>query len=251
MFDGIRDYGTPLQYFMWAHQHSTQGSLQSYANELFQEISSKLKPKVFLLGILRDKKEEIKHIQYPVCIQPEDCGVNIELFNNVDNVTNSIWEKDGRRNIFHGMPYIHENHHNKIKRDSVRSAVQQLIDENFEREKIISFVSQSVHLEGYEIFIILQFEENIYDSFYGLKKTDRFSNVSLLDSLIRAFLEESLDTMYRPRAATDPQFIRTDKKEVFIQQRLVLQCYKLFPLLELSFLRNPTIFVIFHMDYVF
>jgi len=47
--------GTPLKYFMWAHQHSTQGAIQRYAEELFEEISSKLKPKVFLLGILRKK----------------------------------------------------------------------------------------------------------------------------------------------------------------------------------------------------
>lgn len=202
--------GIPLKYFMWAHQHSTQGSLQSYAEKLFEEISPKLKPKVFLLGILRKEKEG----SHPICIQPEECGVDVTLFNDVDNVANSIWEKDGRRNMFYGMPYIHENKHNKIKRDSVQSAVQQIVDKNFKEKNIVSFVSQSVHLEDYEIFVVLQFEEDIYNSFYGLKETSRFSRESLFDSLIWTFLGESLDTMYRPRAATGPQSITTDKKEV-------------------------------------
>ncbi|MCE2507142.1 MAG: DNA integrity scanning protein DisA nucleotide-binding domain protein [Nitrosopumilaceae archaeon] len=214
MFDDIRKYGTPLRYFMWAHQHSTQDNIQRYAEELFQEISPRLKPQVFLLGILREKKEKPEYLQYPICIQPEECGINVTLFNDVDSVANSIWEKDERRNISHGMPYIHENHHAKVKRDSVRSAVQQLVDKNFEGKKVVSFVSQSVHLEGYEIFVVLQFDEDDYNSFYGLEGDSKFSRKSFFDSLIWVFLEESLDTMYRPRAATTPQSIFTDKKEV-------------------------------------
>ena len=45
--------GVPLKYFMWSHQHSTQANIQSYAEDLFKELSPKLKPNVFLLGILR------------------------------------------------------------------------------------------------------------------------------------------------------------------------------------------------------
>ena len=53
---------------MWTHQHSTRDNLQRYSEELFQEISPKLKPQVFLLGILRKKNEEPKYIQHPICI---------------------------------------------------------------------------------------------------------------------------------------------------------------------------------------
>jgi hypothetical protein len=206
--------GTPLKYFMWAHQHSTRDNIQRYAEDLFHEISPKLRPQVFLLGILRDKKKDSEYVQYPVCIQPEECGINLSLFNDVDTVANSIWEKDARRNMLHGMPYIHENYQNQVKRDSVRSAVQQLVDKNFEGKRVVSFVSQSVHLEGYEIFVVLQFDEDDYNSFYGLEGKGRFARKSLFDSLIWVFLGESLDTMYRPRAATAPQDIFTNKKEV-------------------------------------
>lgn len=73
--------GTPLKYFMWAHQHSTRDNIQHYAEDLFKEISPKLKPYVILLGILR---KEFKH-RYPICIQPEESDVDVNLFNEIDN----------------------------------------------------------------------------------------------------------------------------------------------------------------------
>lgn len=129
--------GVPLQYFMLSHQHSTQANIQSYAEDLFKELSPKLKPYVFLLGILR---KEIKD-RYPICIQPEDCGVDVTFFNRIDDLANSILEKDSRRHIYHGMPYIHENFQDLIKRDSIRRAVQQLVDENFKGKNSIFCIS--------------------------------------------------------------------------------------------------------------
>ena len=207
------DQGTPLKYFMWAHQHSTRDNIQHYAEELFQKISPKLKPQIFLLGILREEIGD-SYVHHPICIQPEHCEIDPTLFTDVDNVANSIWENDERRHVLHAMPYIHENYHDNVKRDSIRSAVQQLVDKNFEGRKIISFVSLSVHLEGYEVFVVLQFDENDYDSFYGLEGTSKLSRISFFNFLIQVFLKESLHTMYGPRAASAPQDILTDQKEV-------------------------------------
>ena len=200
---------------MWTHQHSTQDNIQRYAEKLFKEISPKLRPEVFLLGILQKEKKETNQRRHrPICIQPEECGIDVALFNDVNKMANSIWENDERRNIYHGMPYIHDNHHFQIKKDATRRAVQQLVDKNLKKTKTISFVSQSVELEDYEIFVVLQFDEDIYDLFYGLKRDSKLLRQSFMNSLIWVFLEESLDTMYRPRAAFAPQSIHTDKKEV-------------------------------------
>lgn len=120
---------TFLKYFMWTHQHSTQNNLQTYADALFAEFWPNLKPNVFLMGILR---KDIKngYIKYPICMQPQDC-IDVTMFDGIDELAKSIWEKDPRRNLLHGMEYIHENYHNKVKRDSVRSAVQAKIDKSF------------------------------------------------------------------------------------------------------------------------
>jgi hypothetical protein len=204
--------GTNLKYFMWAHQHSTQDNIQRYAVELFGEISPTLKPKVLLIGILR-KKIENGYIRYPICMQPQEC-IDATLFNGIDELANTIWEADPRRNALHGMAYVHENYHNKVKRDSVRLAFQQTIDKCFQGKNEVSFVSEAVEIEGYEVFVVLQFEESAYNSFYALTRTDKFSPRSLLYSLVWVFLRESLQTLYRPRAATEPQSIWLDGKEM-------------------------------------
>lgn len=131
--------GIPLKYFMWSYQHSTQGNIQRYAEKLFEAISPKLKPQVFLLGILREEKES-PYIQYPICIQPEECGINVNQFKDVDDLAKSILEKDPRQNILHGMQIMQQMQDDQMKKDSLRWAVQQLVDKNFEDEKIVSFV---------------------------------------------------------------------------------------------------------------
>lgn len=202
--------GTPLKYFMWPYQHYTRSDILRYAEELFAEFSPKLSPSVFLLGILRKDLEG----RYPICIEPEDCGIDVDLFNNVDNLAASIFDKDPRKNMFYTVAHIQQLRTDGLKRSSLRSAIQQLVDKNFTGKNKVSFVSESVFLENYEIFVVLQFDESVYNSFYSLGKAKNKIRESFIDSLIWTFLDESLDTMYRPRAATYSQDILTDKKEV-------------------------------------
>ena len=199
-----------LKYFMWGFQHHTCSNLQRYAKDLFGILSSTLKPSVFFVGILRTQTQG----SLPICIEPEDCGIDVNRFNDVDKLASSILASDPRRSIFHTAPHIQKLHEDKMKRDSVRFAVRQLVEENFKNENKISFVSESVHLENYEIFVVLQFDEDIYNSFYSLTKTKNQSSISLINSLIWTFLDESLETLYRPRAETYAQDISTDKKEI-------------------------------------
>lgn len=209
---------------MWEHQHNTQNEIQRYAEGLFESISPKLDPRVFLLGILREERAD----RLPICIEPENCGVNVELFKDVDTLAKSIWENDSRRNIYVSGYYMH-NYQHAVKQDSVCNAVQQIIDQNSNRSTV-SFVSKSVNVEGFEVFIVLQLDKHIYSSFYNLcprapaikSLYDSSGNLhprepippSLLNSLIQTFLNEALPTLYRPYAPRAPQSINTDMREV-------------------------------------
>lgn len=201
---------TFLKYFMWGYQQHTRSNIQRYGEQLFEMISQDLKPAVFLLGINRGQGPG----RLPICIEPEDCGIDVNLFNDVDSLATSIFDNDPRRYILHGMPHIQQLETDKLKRSSLRRAVQQLVDQNFAGKGKVSFVSGSVFLEQYEIFVVLQFDEDVYNSSYSLGKAKGGIRASLIDSLIWTFLDESLDTMYRPRAATYSQDILTDKREV-------------------------------------
>ena len=213
------------KYFMWEHQHNTQSEIQRYAEMLFGNISPKLNPQVFLLGILRGKRDD----RLPICIEPENCGVNVELFRDVDTMAKLILEKDSRRCLYVSEQWIRNDCQRAVEQDSVCNAVQQIIEQNSNRSTI-SFVSRSVNVEDFDVFVVLQLDKHIYSSFYNLCPRaptigllyDSSGNLhprepippSFLNSTIQTFLNEALPTLYRPHAARTPQSINTDIREV-------------------------------------
>lgn len=207
-----------LKYFMWGYQQHYKYNAQKYAEDLFGEISSDLKPQVFLVGLLREEIEG----SYPICIEPEDCGVNINLFDNIDQLSGLIYESHPRRNMVHSEPDYHKRCVEDLKKECLVKAVKQLIDENFEGQNITSFVSYPVLLEGYEIFLVLQFSENKYCKFYSLNRSEvKITNFitskvskSLINSLVNYYLSEAIEPLYKPRSGVYTDEIKTDKKEL-------------------------------------
>ena len=107
--------------------------------------------------------------------------------------------------------------------ECLHRAVKQLIDKNFDGKNKISFVSYPGILDAYQIFVILQYDENDYNSFYSLNRSEikihelRTAKVrkSLIDALVYAYLNEAIDPLYRPRPGVYMDDIRTDEKELF------------------------------------
>ena len=213
-------------YSIWKGQHDTQSYLQRYAERLFENMSPKLNPHVFLLGLLREQKNSCP----PACTEPENCGVNVELLGDVYTLAKSIWENDPRRMNFVSDQPTRDNYQLDVKRDSVRSAVQQLIYQNLENKNTASFVSRAGNIEDFEVFVVLQLDEHIYNSFYNLRPRepaiwplyDSSHNLhprepippSFLNSLIHVFLDDALLTLYRPYAPSALQLINSDMSEV-------------------------------------
>ena len=81
--------------YLWDQLENTRGLLRSYAAGLFKRISPKLEPQVFILGILKGKKDNLPLIR----VQPEDYGVDVELFKDVRALAKSIWDSNLRREV--------------------------------------------------------------------------------------------------------------------------------------------------------
>lgn len=207
-----------LKYFMWGYQEHYRHNIQNYAEDLFGQISSRLKPSTFLIGILRKESQDSQ----PICIEPEDCGINVSLFGDVDGLAKSIFEADPRKNLFYTDPNHHQRVMEDLKIECLCRAVKQLVDKSFEGKNKISFVSCPVMLDNYQIFVVLQFDKDDYDSFYSLNRSEvrihelRTTEVrkSLIDALVYAYLQEAVDALYRPRPGVYWSDIKTDKKEL-------------------------------------
>ena len=155
-----------------------------------------------MIGFRREEQKDCHSIR----IWPERCGIDVNSFFGVDELTKSIYSNDPRRNIVESDPILHQRFKDDLKEDCLRRAVKQLVDQNFEGGNKISFVSQPEMLGIYDIFVVLQIKEDVYNSFHPLSrseiKIDNFSTRdvyrSLIDALGHIFLEEAFNTLHGP-----------------------------------------------------
>jgi len=170
------------------------------------------------LGILRKSAEGY----HPICIEPEECGIEVDSFKDIDKLAREILDADPRKNLFHTDKDHHERFQENLKIDCLQKAVKQLVDKNFEGKEKVSFVSYPVMFDNYEIFIVLQFDEKIYNKFYFLHRSEiKIHEIttakvrkSLIDALVYVYLNEAIDTLYKPRPGVYYGEIKTDIKEI-------------------------------------
>ncbi|MCD4844083.1 MAG: hypothetical protein K8R25_06315 [Methanosarcinales archaeon] len=207
-----------LKYYMWGYQQHFQFDIQYQAEKVFQTLSKNIQPTIFLLGILRKSVEDY----HPICIEPEECGIEVDSFKDIDKLAREIHDADPRKNLLHTDVHHHKRVQEDLKIDCLQKAVKQLVDKNFERKAKVSFVSYPVMLDNYEIFIILQFDEKIYNKFYFLHRLEvkihelRTAKVrnSLIDALVYVYLNEAIDPLYKPRPGVYSGEIKTDINEI-------------------------------------
>ncbi len=198
---------------MWTYQQYFTHNVQRYAKELFGEISSALKPQVFLIGVPRKEG-------YPAFIEPEWYDVVPDSFEGVRDIAKGMYERDPRKNKVFMDTFRNERWNEEIKAECLNKAVKQLVEEYSEGK--ISFVSPQVILGDYEIFVVLQFEECEYNRFYALRRSPvgmyelRTGRVrrSLIDALVYTYLGKVTDQLYKPQPGVYMQEIRADKKEI-------------------------------------
>jgi DNA integrity scanning protein DisA with diadenylate cyclase activity len=208
------------KYLIWEYQAYYRDHIQMYATKVFQELSDNLKPSVFLLGISREKDASC----HSMCIEPEDCGINLNLFINAVPLGNELYDADPRARIICSMPGQHRKMEQEdLRAECLRDAIKQLADRSFEGQGRISFIAGPVERYNYAILIVLQFEKSIYERFYSLhrtkdgadEKSPANAKKSLVEALVHAYLYEALEPLYKPRPGVYHNEVRTSVKEIF------------------------------------
>jgi DNA integrity scanning protein DisA with diadenylate cyclase activity len=208
------------KHLIWEYQAYYRDHIQIYATKVFHEISDNLKPSVFLLGITHEENAT----RYPVCIEPEECGIDVKSFNDAVSLGNELYDADPRARIICGMPGQHRKmEQENLRAECLRDAIKQLIDRACEGRGRISFIAGPVERYNYAIFIVLQFEKSIYERFYSLhgtkdgayEKSPAYAKKSLVEALVHAYLYEALEPLYKPRPGVYHNEVRTSVKEIF------------------------------------
>ncbi|MDA1602062.1 diadenylate cyclase [Bacillus cereus] len=201
--------------FMWGYQANYQVSINNKAKELFMEFDKKLFKQVFVLGILGEKKGQ----KHPICFQPESkyCGYTPNFFREIIKIAKQIENKHPGRAILQSDPDLQQQINDQVAADSMRLAIEQLLNNDQKACSRISFCSMPYFVEGYFIFTILQLDRNIYESFYRLPESldDAYhaTHRNLIDAVTNEFLKRCTSALIEPNKGVD--YIDRDTNEIF------------------------------------
>ncbi|MEQ5790651.1 DNA integrity scanning protein DisA nucleotide-binding domain protein [Muricauda sp. NFXS6] len=187
-----------IKLFMWGYQHHMQSSLQIEAEQFFTRIDKNLNPKIFLLGVLIEDRED----RHDICLEPEDCGYNIHTFTGLRQLAEELEKVDPEGQIFHTHPVAQEGHNKRISNKSFINAIKKVLERVDFDDQTDKHVSYPTYIEGFLVFTILEVQKEALSKYYSLTK-EKFDNRfrihrSLIESAIDVFLKESSNALKDP-----------------------------------------------------
>jgi len=205
-----------IELFMWGYQEHFRTSAERFAGQIFSNLDKNLKPKVFLVGILSEDRED----SHPVCVEPEDCGYNPDLFLDVKNRAHQLEKiRTGGKITF--FPLIKQEKYESILNErrlkDLKNAIQEVIDQKDKDGGVISFCSLPVLVKGYAVCVVLQIERSVFNNHYSLVKNkfDEYDiSVSFLDATITEYLNECRDELSKPDPGSTFDIFKRPPEEI-------------------------------------
>lgn len=182
---------TTLKYFMWGFQGHFQSLAESNAERLLQRLDSRFKPRVFLVGFLVDDRTD----RLPICVSPDECPFQPELFATTLQRAKLIDESDAAHNYFHTHPRAHEMHLERIQKRALMQAVREAVEGHSESEGWMTFCGTPTPVEGFLVVPILQIQRSIYSECYHLQRSSRM-DFAIETGLVHASIAELLNTFF-------------------------------------------------------
>jgi len=194
----MSDYPNSLIYFMWPWQFYFRFSCQTSAESLFNLLDRGLEPNVFIIGFLRTDRAD----RQPVCIDPEVIDFSLDEFRKINEVAKKILDGDERKDMFYTGAGMQEEMDQRLRDKSFRLGIEEILNTSSNKKDKISFVSDSVMVADFEVFIVLQLNETVYHAHNHLttEKNEQGLKISrsLLEKLVEVFLSEKSNGLYFP-----------------------------------------------------
>ncbi len=177
-----------LEYFMWGYQPHFQISAKVFAESLFNRIDPRLRPVVFLVGFIRSPEAG----WHDICIEPEDCGFQVDQFDEVGTAAPELASVDPRSRLIHTHPSAQRSSDAFVSGRSLSEAVRGSVD-TASIDKL-TFCSLPATVDLYDVVIVLQVDKAIAERYYSLAKgTTDWDNRRVARSYIEATAFEFLD----------------------------------------------------------
>jgi RNAse (barnase) inhibitor barstar len=187
-----------INLFMWGFQQSFRISIKGTAESLFNQLDSKLRPEVFLIGVLVDERKD----RHPICLEPEDCGYDVKAFAELKTLAKELEKADEEKRIFHSHPIAQANHDKRISNKAYIEAIRKILKREDLYGDTEKYVSYPTYIDGFLVFVILEAQRDALNSHYSLTKDkfdDRYTiHRSLIESVIDTYLRACSSALKDP-----------------------------------------------------
>src|SRR5690349_16114522 len=117
--------GRTVDHFMWGYQDHFRIHMQVTAEFALKRLDPDLRPEVFLVGILQEKRND----RFPACVEPEDeHWIESEAFEATEELADSIRRKYVESQLRQSLPLAQQRQDESLKRRSIRDAILQIIE---------------------------------------------------------------------------------------------------------------------------
>ena len=199
---------------MWGFQRHFLSSAKIAAEGIFSKLDRDLVQNVFLLGVL----DEDLNDRHSICLEPEDCGFDVNQFADVKEQAQHLEATDEQRFVLHSHPIAQEGHRQRIKVGALHTAVQNAVRRYEEYRGIVSHCSWPVPVNGYQVIVVLQFNREAFYSHYSLAKDrEERSNFKLFTSLLDAAIREFFDLCEEELQKREPYRVKDREYDEIIR----------------------------------
>lgn len=185
-----------IEYFMWGYQRHAQIGLQASAEVLFNRIDKRLKPNVFLIGVLTQERND----RHEICIEPDDTPYKVSAFSGFKTLAEELRKVDKETRILQSHPIAQKAQDSRTEANSFRNAIFEILKREDYDNTTTKFVSYPNFIEGYLVFVILELQTEAIQRHYSLNKTKIHNRLnikrSLIDSAASVFLSDSTNALF-------------------------------------------------------
>ena len=193
-----------IEHFMWGYQPHFRVAQKVAAERLFQKIDKRLRPEIFVVGILSDDVPG----KFPACVEPEDeYWISSEDFNGVPAISEGLRKAFPEVDMFQSHPLAQQRQGEDLLKRSIRDAVRQVIGSHPSRSPDMAFrVSYPAKVDCYWVCVVLGLQNSVLSAYPSLKKTFVKMHehrhipvpVSFIEAAADIFLQRATEELLRP-----------------------------------------------------
>ena len=188
-----------IDMFMWGYQPHFRSQFEHLMNGVLNALGvSDPGAQCLLVGARIPGRDT----RYGVCIEPEDGKWKPDLFDGLLDLIENEFDKHPSQRIFYTDAPSMQDKPENIRRDSVRIAVQNMLENYDHVNDVRSFSGQPAPIAAYYVVPVLQLPAELFKRFRPLQEPisfDRFTGQpSLIHAAISKVLTEAHDELLRP-----------------------------------------------------